>query len=68
MRYGTDCRFDFWLFDSRVLARFNWADASRRLELTTEPQAVVRACQARDAAWHYAFAYEEFKSRVPSPM
>jgi len=52
--------FDFWLFDSRVLAVFNWDDASRRMELTTDPEQVVRACQARDAAWHYATPYEEF--------
>ena len=52
--------FDFWLFDSRILARFNWDDASRRMELTTAPEDVVRACQARDAAWHYATTYKEF--------
>lgn len=59
---------DFWLFDSRVLARFNWEDADRRMELTTDPEQVVRACQIRDAAWHYAVPYTEFISRVPSPM
>ncbi|MFJ3904657.1 DUF6879 family protein [Streptomyces sp. NPDC090025] len=52
--------FDFWLFDSRVLARFNWEDADRRLELTTDPSAVVAACQTRDAAWHHAVPYAEF--------
>ncbi|MGA5472514.1 DUF6879 family protein [Streptomyces arboris] len=59
---------DFWLFDSRVLARFNWEDADRRMELTTEPEQVLRACQVRDAAWHHAVRYEEFVRRVPSPM
>ncbi|MEV6437220.1 DUF6879 family protein [Streptomyces anulatus] len=59
---------DFWLFDSRVLARFNWDDADRRMELTTDPEHVVWACQVRDAAWHYAVRYEDFISRVPSPM
>ncbi|MER6598995.1 DUF6879 family protein [Streptomyces parvus] len=59
---------DFWLFDSRVLARFNWADAERRMELTTDPEQVLQACQIRDASWHYAVPYEEFISRVPSPM
>jgi hypothetical protein len=52
--------FDFWLFDSRILARFNWTDASRRMELTTDPAAVVAACQARDAAWHHAIPYGQF--------
>ncbi|MEV6790915.1 DUF6879 family protein [Streptomyces sp. NPDC051320] len=60
--------FDFWLFDSRVLARFNWSDASRRMELTTDLEEVVSACQARDAAWHHAIRYAEFKTRVRSPM
>ncbi|WP_248844599.1 DUF6879 family protein [Streptomyces anulatus] len=59
---------DFWLFDSRVLARFNWTDADRRMELTTDPEQVLRACQVRDAAWHYAVRYEDFTGRVPSPM
>ncbi|MGH3310952.1 MAG: DUF6879 family protein [Streptomyces sp.] len=54
--------FDFWLFDSGVLARFNWEDASRRLELTTDPEDVLPACQARDAAWHHATRYEDFKA------
>lgn len=60
--------FDFWLFDSRVLARFNWEDPERRMELTTDPEQVVKACQARDAAWHYADRYDEFKAQVPSPV
>ncbi|MFD3640942.1 DUF6879 family protein [Streptomyces griseus] len=59
---------DFWLFDSRVLARFNWTDADRRMELTTDPEQVLRACQVRDAAWHYAVPYKDFVGRVPSPM
>ncbi|WP_435126489.1 DUF6879 family protein [Actinacidiphila sp. bgisy144] len=59
---------DFWLFDSRTLARFNWTDSGRRLELTTDPDHVLRACQIRDAAWHYASRYETFRTRVPSPM
>ncbi|WP_432147976.1 DUF6879 family protein [Streptomyces sp. bgisy029] len=59
---------DFWLFDSRVLAYFNWQDSDRRMELTTDPEQVLRACQVRDAAWHHAVRYEEFTSRVPSPM
>ncbi|MGW8988314.1 DUF6879 family protein [Streptomyces zhihengii] len=51
---------DFWLFDSRVLGRFNWTNTSRRMELTTDPADVVAACRARDAAWHHALRYEEF--------
>ncbi|MGX1887038.1 DUF6879 family protein [Streptomyces sp. NPDC055287] len=58
--------FDFWLFDSRILARFNWEDACRRMELTTDAGHVLAACQARDAAWHYAVRYEEFTAGVRS--
>lgn len=59
---------DFWLFDSRVLARFNWDDPARRMELTTDPRQVLEACQVRDATWHYALRYEDHLARVPSPM
>ncbi|MFW3459719.1 DUF6879 family protein [Streptomyces microflavus] len=65
---GLGYEGDFWLFDSRVLARFNWEDAERRLELTTDPELVVRACQIRDAAWHHGVPYEEFTRQVPSLM
>lgn len=60
--------FDFWLFDSRILAVFNWEDAEKRMGLTTDPQAVALACQARDAAWHYAERYETFSARVRSDV
>ncbi|WP_405645386.1 DUF6879 family protein [Streptomyces uncialis] len=54
---------DFWLFDSRLVARllFDKDDGLRGAELITEPAAVNRYCQVRDAAWHYAVPYEEFK-------
>ncbi|TQK43838.1 hypothetical protein FBY35_5315 [Streptomyces sp. SLBN-118] len=39
--------FDFWLFDSRILVRCNWDDANRRMELTTDREQAVRACQGR---------------------
>ncbi|MET9386986.1 DUF6879 family protein [Streptomyces sp. NPDC002928] len=54
---------DFWLFDSRLVARLNFDDEDNlvNLELITEPAAVNRYCQARDAAWHYAVPCDEFK-------
>lgn len=57
---------DFWLFDSRTVARFHF-DGERTvgMELITEPVEVLRACQARDAAWHYAARYSEFRAQVP---
>lgn len=47
---------DFWLFDSRILARFAFdeEDVTLGVYLTEDPAEVLAACQARDAAWHYA--------------
>ncbi|MDT0450751.1 DUF6879 family protein [Streptomyces hesseae] len=59
---------DFWLFDSRVIARlhFDGDDAITGVELITDPVEVARACQVRDAAWHYAIPYAAFEAQVPS--
>lgn len=53
---------DFWIFDSRLVARLNFDDADDlvNVELITEPVAVNRYAQVRDAAWHYAIPYETF--------
>jgi hypothetical protein len=61
---------DFWLFDSRTLVTLRFDDADRMLgvEVTEDHAAVVLACQARDAAWHFAIRYKEFRSRVPSTV
>ncbi|MFG2875089.1 DUF6879 family protein [Streptomyces sp. NPDC048337] len=60
---------DFWLFDSRTLARFHHEDGrTLGLELITDPAEVLKACQVRDAAWHFAIRYEEFARRVPSAV
>ncbi|MEE1824863.1 hypothetical protein PUR61_22155 [Streptomyces sp. BE20] len=60
--------FDFWLFDSSILARFHFDDDDRTLgvELTTDLAEVLRACQARDASWHYAVPTVEFAAAVAS--
>jgi hypothetical protein len=57
---------DFWLFDSRLVARllFDEDDNLTGAELITEPAAVNRYCQARDAAWHYAVPYAQFELDV----
>ncbi len=62
--------FDFWLFDSRLLARFHFDDADDTLgvELTEDPAAVVMACQARDAAWHHAIPLADFTMPVLSTV
>ncbi|MFI9275142.1 DUF6879 family protein [Kitasatospora sp. NPDC052896] len=60
--------FDYWLFDSRLLARFHFDNDDRTLgvELVTDAEAVLAACQARDAAWRFATATAEFMKAVPS--
>jgi hypothetical protein len=61
---------DFWLFDSRTLVTFAFDDEGTTLgvRVTEEPNAVVRACQARDAAWHHAVPTATFQAQVTSAM
>ncbi|WP_230195611.1 DUF6879 family protein [Streptomyces coriariae] len=65
---------DFWLLDSKVLARFAFDDHDTTLGVyvTEDPAEVLAACQARDAAWHHAIRFgdrsEEFARRVRSSM
>jgi len=62
--------FDFWLFDSRLVARFVFDDEDKTLGVILSEDAadVVAACQARDAAWHYAIRTAEFAARVRSTV
>ncbi|MFF0094179.1 DUF6879 family protein [Streptomyces canus] len=57
---------DFWLFDSRLVARLNFDDADNlvNVELITEPVEVNRYAQARDAAQHYAVPYDAFAANL----
>ncbi|MFI6020565.1 DUF6879 family protein [Streptomyces sp. NPDC051287] len=57
---------DFWLFDSRLVALLNFDDGDnlRNVELITEPAAVLRYAQARDAAMHYAVPYEQVAAHL----
>ncbi|MFE2561406.1 DUF6879 family protein [Streptomyces sp. NPDC059352] len=61
---------DFWLFDSRLLARFVFDedDTTLGVILSEDPAEIAAACQARDAAWHYAIPTHEYAQRVPSAM
>ncbi|MFE4514912.1 DUF6879 family protein [Kitasatospora sp. NPDC056783] len=61
---------DAWLFDSRVIAllHFDAEDNVTEIEVITDPVKVARACQERDAAWHYAVPHGEFRAGVPSDM
>ncbi|MDH6109292.1 hypothetical protein P3T36_000064 [Kitasatospora sp. MAP12-15] len=59
---------DFWLFDSRILLEMHFDQADNYLgaELIEDVAEVARACQIRDAAWHYAVPRDEFAKTVPS--
>ncbi|MFC8365579.1 DUF6879 family protein [Streptomyces griseorubiginosus] len=62
--------FDFWLIDSRTLARFAFDedDTTLGVYVTQDPAEVLAACQARDAAWHHAVPAAEFAERVRSTV
>ncbi|MEV7125865.1 DUF6879 family protein [Streptomyces sp. NPDC093260] len=57
--------YDFWLFDSRTVARFAFDedDTTLGVYVTEDPAEVVAACQARDAAWHHAVPARVFAKR-----
>ncbi|MFD8782281.1 DUF6879 family protein [Kitasatospora sp. NPDC059599] len=61
---------DAWLFDSRFIAllHFDADDNLTHVELITDPVRVARACQERDAAWHFAIPHHEFRAQVPSDV
>ncbi|MFD9425273.1 MULTISPECIES: DUF6879 family protein [unclassified Streptomyces] len=56
---------DFWLFDSKLLARFVFdeADTTLGVILSEDPTEIAAACQARDAAWHHATPTADFARR-----
>ncbi|WP_406296608.1 DUF6879 family protein [Embleya sp. NBC_00888] len=55
---------DFWLFDSRVIGRFRFdGDRSLGMHLSEDPAAVLKGCQIRDVAWHFAVPYADFHTR-----
>ncbi|MFF5790263.1 DUF6879 family protein [Streptomyces sp. NPDC012693] len=61
---------DFWLFDSKTLARFVFDedDTTLGVVLSEDPAEIAAVCQARDAAWHHAIPTREYAQRVPSAM
>ncbi|WP_030336360.1 DUF6879 family protein [Streptomyces sp. NRRL B-1381] len=58
--------YDFWLFDSRLVARFVFAedDTTLGVILSEDPAEVAFACQVRDAAWHHAMPTADFSGRL----
>jgi len=55
---------DYWLFDSRALARMHYNDDGRLtgVELDDNPAAVVPAAYWRDVALHMAVPLENWRS------
>ncbi|MFF3920543.1 DUF6879 family protein [Streptomyces sp. NPDC001852] len=62
--------YDFWLFDSKILARFAFDedDTTLGVYVTEDPAEVLAACQARDAAWHHAVPTADYAKRVRSTV
>ncbi|WP_019548150.1 DUF6879 family protein [Streptomyces sulphureus] len=57
---------DFWLFDSRFALRmhFDAADEYLGADLVEDPAEVLRYCQIRDAAWHFAVSRDAFRAHI----
>jgi hypothetical protein len=55
-------RFDYWLFDSSVLVRMNYADDGTFVsaELVDDPEQVVQANAWRDQAVHLSVPFAEY--------
>lgn len=53
---------DYWLFDSKTVAKMHFADDDRFLgaELVEDPAVVIEHNYWRDAAWHHAVARDAF--------
>ncbi|GHF57821.1 DUF6879 family protein [Streptomyces griseosporeus] len=62
--------YDFWLFDSKIVARFAFDedDTTLGVYVTEDPAEVLAACQAREAAWHHAVPTTEFAKQVASTV
>lgn len=54
--------FDYWMFDSRTVAKMHFNDQDELLgfELIEDPATVVDLNYQRDAAWHLATPRDEF--------
>lgn len=53
--------FDFWVFDSTIVARLEFdGDQFLGVTLSEEPDQVLAALRARDAAWHHALTFTEY--------
>ena len=59
--------YDFWLFDSRAVGILQFdGDRSLGMTATEDRLDVLKGCQIRDAALHFAIPAMEFTAQVPS--
>lgn len=58
---------DFWLFDPSLALRLHFDERDEYLgaELIEGEATVNGYCRVRDAAWHHALRYQEFRAQVP---
>lgn len=56
---------DYWLFDSRLVAKMHFADDDEfvAFELIEDPALIVAHNYWRDAAWHHAITRDEFAAK-----
>jgi hypothetical protein len=62
--------YDYWLFDSRIVARLQFGEHDRFLGvlLSDDPADVLRHVQRQGAAWHHAITFETYqKEHAPPP-
>ncbi|MFJ6199309.1 DUF6879 family protein [Micromonospora sp. NPDC092111] len=59
-------QYDFWLFDSQVVAFLHFTDDDRFMGFSTtdDPAEVLKHCQWRDAAWTRAARFSELPATV----
>ena len=57
--------FDYWMFDSRTVAKMLFDDQDTLLgfELIEDPAVVVDLNYARDVAWHHAVTRDDFAAK-----
>ncbi|MCX4550636.1 MULTISPECIES: DUF6879 family protein [unclassified Streptomyces] len=55
--------YDFWVFDSRTVARLQFGEHDRFLGvvLSEEPTDVLHHVQWREAAWHHAITFADYE-------
>jgi Family of unknown function (DUF6879) len=63
--------YDYWLFDSRLLIRMHFDDATNdtlRDEIVDDPATIVQHNYWRDAAWHHALPRDEYVREAGEPV